>query len=73
MSKRDFANKSMRLKKLITELLCIVLFVKTHGIGRTMLKDLSSEGKFVIRMTNYLTTYLNGEEIQQLENFEILF
>ena len=42
------------------------------SVPRTMLKNLSNEGKFMVRMTNYLTTYLNGEEVQQLENFDVL-
>ena len=42
------------------------------SVPRTMLRDLLDEGTFIIKMSNTLTTYLNGEEIGQLENFDII-
>ena len=42
------------------------------NVPRTMLKNVSENGKFIVKMTNVITTYLNGEEIRQLENFEMI-
>ena len=42
------------------------------SVPRTMLKNLTDNGNFIIKMTNVMTTYLNSEEIQQIENFEMV-